>query len=450
MNVFAYGSSTALETARHLSSADARVIAHVERQSLVSAYSPPIPSIDDGAEPLADHVLGDRRSSLMPTIAEHASDLSILLWDLHDEIWGVARSAGSTTTLNEIPPDAGGADGTVLRFGAEDHFLAWRTAAESFVRDLRALGVLSRVRVLAVGLARRREDGHPTLAPDSLDIEAVNTHLSRYHEHLRALGLAVITVPEVVVRSSSQHPRGDGPTSYAPAVYAHLARQVEALSAAPGPRPHGWDSLVDPWVDALPIKAEKLPSAYRIWQSAHRYFLAGDLERAEHCVQLNKLIHNSQVPAELRLGKDVLFGYGGMGVVLHKDCEIEDGVTIASQVTLGGNGHPTRWDERLGRRSTVPSIGRYAVLSAGARVLGGVRVGAFAIVAPNSVVTRDVAAGAIVAGAPAREIGRVDASNALRYRAKYLPLRRTDDATFMSLFSAETQGTELADGDEPT
>lgn len=79
-----------------------------------------------------------------------------------------------------------------------------------------------------------------------------------------------------------------------------------------------------------------------------------------------------------------------------------------------------------------------------ARIIRGVRVGAFAIAPPNSVVTRDAVPGSIVAGAPAREIGRVDVSNALRYRGRYLPLRRMGDAEFMTLFTAATQSAETA------
>ena len=77
----------------------------------------------------------------------------------------------------------------------------------------------------------------------------------------------------------------------------------------------GWDSLVDPWVDSMAVKAEKIPSAYRIWLSSRRYFLAGNIERAELCQQLNYLVHNSYVPYTLDLEGEVNFGYGGIGLM---------------------------------------------------------------------------------------------------------------------------------------
>ncbi|MCR5877643.1 hypothetical protein [Phenylobacterium sp. J367] len=53
-------------------------------------------------------------------------------------------------------------------------------------------------------------------------------------------------------------------------------------------------------------------------------------------------------------------------------------------------------------------IGDYAVLSAGAMVLPGVKVGAHAVIAAQSLVSRDVPAGMLVMGTPARVVGPAD------------------------------------------
>ncbi|MGX9900553.1 serine O-acetyltransferase [Arthrobacter sp. SA17] len=180
---------------------------------------------------------------------------------------------------------------------------------------------------------------------------------------------------------------------------------------------------------------EELPNAYRIWKSAQRYRDAGHEARARRCEMLIKLIHNSYIPTDVRLGEEVQFGYGGMGVILHPLCEVGDGVSIGSNVTLGGNKRPTRVSAVTGRPINVPRIENYAYIATGAKVLGGVTVGAFAIVGANAVVTHDVPAGGVVAGIPARLVSQVTAENALQYKATYLTARRLSDVEFLRTFS---------------
>ncbi|MCU1568610.1 MAG: hypothetical protein JWQ56_3547 [Pseudarthrobacter sp.] len=203
---------------------------------------------------------------------------------------------------------------------------------------------------------------------------------------------------------------------------------------------YGWDKQVDPWLDELEDMPENLPNAYRIWKSAQRYRSAGNEARAKRCEMLIKLLHNSYIPTDVRLGEDVQFGYGGMGVILHPLCEIGDGVSIGSNVTLGGNKKPTRTSTITGRMVNVPRVENYAYIATGAKILGGVTVGAFAIVGANAVVTRDVPAGGVVAGVPARQVSQVTAENALHYKATYLTARRLNDVDYLATFIDHVQG----------
>ena len=197
--------------------------------------------------------------------------------------------------------------------------------------------------------------------------------------------------------------------------------------------PYGWDNLVDPWVDAIPTIGDKIPSAYRIWQSSRRYFLKGDLERASRCERLNYILHNSYVPSELDLKEEVTFAYGGIGVIVHKDSEIHKNVTIEANVTIGGNGHQQRFDERMNAFSTVPKIGELTMIGACANISGGIEIGPMSIVAPNAVVTKSFEAGSIIGGVPAKKIGQITSENALRYKAKFLPARRMDVSEYQQL-----------------
>ncbi len=103
------------------------------------------------------------------------------------------------------------------------------------------------------------------------------------------------------------------------------------------------------------------------------------------------------IPLEAELGEGTLLGYGGLGVVVHKDVRAGPHCLLSQQVTLGGR------SGRLG----VPVLGHHVRVGAGAKVLGPVRVGNWAVIGANAVVTRDVPDGGVVAGIPARLL-RVD------------------------------------------
>ena len=84
----------------------------------------------------------------------------------------------------------------------------------------------------------------------------------------------------------------------------------------------------------------------------------------------------------------------GTGVVIGETAEIEEGVIIYQGVTLGGTG------KEKGKRH--PTIKKGAVISAGAKVLGGFTVGEFAKIGAGAVVLKEVPPYATVVGVPGR------------------------------------------------
>jgi serine O-acetyltransferase len=105
-------------------------------------------------------------------------------------------------------------------------------------------------------------------------------------------------------------------------------------------------------------------------------------------------LHGSYIPAEAEIGEGTQLGYGGMGIVIHKDAKIGRHCLISHQVTVGG---------RSGLKD-LPVIGDYVRIGAGAKILGNIRIGDFAVIGANAVVVKDVAPGAVVGGIPAREL----------------------------------------------
>ena len=107
-------------------------------------------------------------------------------------------------------------------------------------------------------------------------------------------------------------------------------------------------------------------------------------------------LHSSYIPFEAEIGDNTIVGYGGIGIVIHKDARIGHHCLISQQVTVGG---------RSGIAG-APVIGNYVRIGAGAKILGNITVGDFAVIGANAVVIRDVEPASVVAGVPARLLRR--------------------------------------------
>lgn len=103
------------------------------------------------------------------------------------------------------------------------------------------------------------------------------------------------------------------------------------------------------------------------------------------------LIYNSKIPYQAEIGKGTLFGYGGIGVVIHSKSIIGSYCTVCQQVTIEGSKFPG-----------VPVIGNNVYIAKGAIVMGGISIGNNVTIGANAVVTKSVSDNAIVAGVPAK------------------------------------------------
>ena len=134
--------------------------------------------------------------------------------------------------------------------------------------------------------------------------------------------------------------------------------------------------------------------AMSLYRLGHRLHLKGVPVLPALMRKAIHFLHGSYLPPEAEIGEGTQLGYGGMGIVIHRDAKIGRHCLISHQVTVGG---------RSGLKD-LPVIGDYVRIGAGAKILGNVTIGDFAIIGANAVVVKDVARGAVVAGIPAREI----------------------------------------------
>lgn len=106
--------------------------------------------------------------------------------------------------------------------------------------------------------------------------------------------------------------------------------------------------------------------------------------------------HNSFIPACCKIGKGTVFGYKGIGVVIHKRACIGENCIIAPQVTIGGrSGHVD-----------VPVIGNGCEICTGAKVLGPITIGNNVVIGANAVMIQDAPDNTVWAGIPAKMIKR--------------------------------------------
>jgi len=102
------------------------------------------------------------------------------------------------------------------------------------------------------------------------------------------------------------------------------------------------------------------------------------------------VIVNSDIPLNCNIGGGLLIPHPN-GVVIHPKVKIGVNCLIFQQVTIGGRG-----------TEQVPIIEGHVDIGAGAKILGGVHVGAHAKIGANSVVIHDVPSVAVAVGVPAK------------------------------------------------
>lgn len=107
--------------------------------------------------------------------------------------------------------------------------------------------------------------------------------------------------------------------------------------------------------------------------------------------QMAKFFTGIEIHPAAKIAGGVFIDHG-TGVVIGETAEIEEGVVIYQGVTLGGTG------KEKGKRH--PTIKKGAIISAGAKVLGGFTVGEYAKIGAGAVVLKEVPPYATVVGVP--------------------------------------------------
>jgi len=109
--------------------------------------------------------------------------------------------------------------------------------------------------------------------------------------------------------------------------------------------------------------------------------------------QCSRFFTGIEIHPGATIGKGLFIDHG-MGVVIGETSEIGDNVTIFQGATLGGTG------KEKGKRH--PTIGDNTIISAGAKVLGSIKIGKNVIIGAGAVVIKSVPDNVTVVGVPGK------------------------------------------------
>ncbi len=134
--------------------------------------------------------------------------------------------------------------------------------------------------------------------------------------------------------------------------------------------------------------------ALQFHRAAHWCWIQGWSGFARWVSHVGRFLTGIEIHPGAKIGRRVFIDHG-MGVVIGETAEVGDDCTIYHGVTLGGLS--------LGRgQKRHPTLGKGVVVGAGAKILGGFKVGDNARIGSNAVVVKPVEADTTVVGVPAR------------------------------------------------
>lgn len=168
-------------------------------------------------------------------------------------------------------------------------------------------------------------------------------------------------------------------------MFEHLKRDIEAAIKNDPAAKSKWEVF-------FTYAGVKALYHYRI---AHAFYKRGHYLIARIISQRARRKTGIEIHPGAKIGEGLFIDHGS-GVVIGETAEIGDNVTIYQGVTLGGTG------KDVGKRH--PTIGNNVMISAGAKVLGPVKVGDYSKIGAGSVVLKDVPPHSTIVGVPGRVV----------------------------------------------
>ena len=126
---------------------------------------------------------------------------------------------------------------------------------------------------------------------------------------------------------------------------------------------------------------------------AHAIWRRGFTVLARFVSHVARFLTGIEIHPAAKLGPGLFIDHG-MGVVIGETAEVGENVTLLQGVTLGGTS--------LKREKRHPTLGNNVVVGAGAKIIGGFKIGDGSRIGAGSVVVREVPTNSVVVGVPGR------------------------------------------------
>src|SRR5881296_2798784 len=133
--------------------------------------------------------------------------------------------------------------------------------------------------------------------------------------------------------------------------------------------------------------------ALALHRVAHAIWRRGWTITARFLSHIARFLTGIEIHPAARLGPGLFIDHG-MGVVIGETAEVGENVTLLQGVTLGGTS--------LKREKRHPTLGNNVVVGAGAKIIGGFKIGDGSRIGAGSVVVREVPPNSVVVGVPGR------------------------------------------------
>jgi serine O-acetyltransferase len=144
-----------------------------------------------------------------------------------------------------------------------------------------------------------------------------------------------------------------------------------------------------------------------IWYRIAHFLYIKNFKRLSRIISgVTQMFCGVDIHPAAKIGRKLFIDHA-TGVVIGETAIVGNDVTIYQQVTLGG--------VELTQTKRHPTVKDYAVIGAGAKVLGNITIGKNAKVGANSVVIRDVADDCTAVGIPAKTIIKGGAKSPLSH-----------------------------------
>ena len=156
------------------------------------------------------------------------------------------------------------------------------------------------------------------------------------------------------------------------------------------------------------------PGVHAIWfhRVAHPVWRARWHTLARFISHVGRFMTGVEIHPAAVLGPGLFIDHG-MGVVIGETAEVGENVSILQGVTLGGTS--TKREKRQ------PTLGDNVVVGAGAKIIGGFRIGNGSRIGAGSVVVREVPENSVVVGVPGRVTFRDGARSGIDLNQSDLP-----------------------------